>query len=142
MNKANEIDEDFLMKWVTEARENGTKKNRLSGTDAEIGKILAAYPRNKELWPCEAICEIIDTVNSKKILSSFGTAIFNGRGMYSKAAYEGGDQERSLSAYFEKMSKLILSRWPFTASELQRLSKNYAQDAIREDESARMDELR
>lgn len=142
MNDKNEIDSLVLYKWVDEAQKIGIEKNRKWATNFEIGKMLATFPRNNQYWPCDAICEVIDNSNNCDMLDSFRTEVFNSRGTYSKSAYEGGEQERNLSSYFERMYNQILQKWPLTASALLTLSKSYAMDAVREDEHAQLDELR
>jgi hypothetical protein len=141
MNEEKVIDETKLFEWVDAARSLAKTNKICRGVDYQIGKIFAWYPRNNQLWPCEAICNVIDSVNSEEITSSFRTEIFNSRGVYSKSPYEGGDQERRLSEYFGGMASKLLTKWPITASVLDGLSKSYLRDAKREDESARIDEL-
>ena len=138
----NFIDGLMLKNWISEAREKAKKANRLTRADYEIGKLLGKFPKNNIAWPPDEICEILDTVGTHEILSCFRTEIRNSRGVYSKAIYEGGQQERNLADFFEKMSKIISLKWPKTASILKCLSIEYIADAKRADESAQIDELR
>jgi hypothetical protein len=136
------INKEKLMDWISAARLKAKVYNRVYGVDSEIGNLLACFPRNNVFWPPEEICEIIDTLNSDVIVSHFETEIFNSRGTYSKATYEGGTQERLLAEYFEKMGKQIFSRWPLTALALLNLAEGYKKAAKREDDNAQWDELR
>jgi len=135
------ISKEELMDWITSVRTKAKECSMAYGVDSEIGKLLACYPRNNS-WPPDEICEIIDTLNSDAITSHFETEIFNSRGVSVRSPYEGGLQERNLSAYFEKMARQVLTKWPITAEALLRLAKGYANDAKREDERAHLDELR
>jgi hypothetical protein len=136
------IDKEKLTNWVCAVRTKAHECKLTYGVDSEVGKLLACYPRNSEMWPPDEICEVIDTLDSDTITSHFETEIFNSRGVSVRSPYEGGAQERRLSAYFEKMAKQIAVKWPVTSAALRNLAKSYANDAKREDERAQLDELR
>lgn len=136
------IDKVKLGNWVSMVRTKAQECKMTNGVDIEVGKLLACYPRNINSWPPDEICEVIDMLNVHAITSNFETEIFNSRGVSVRSPYEGGLQERNLSAYFEKMAKQIAVKWPVTSGALLKLSKGYANDAKREDERAQLDELR
>lgn len=136
------ISKNVLDEWIFKARQNAIKLDRVYGVDSEIGKLLACFPRNNTFWPPIEICDIIDSLDSKPLLSHFETEIFNSRGVSVRSPYAGGDQERNLSVYFDKMGKQIHSKYPLTASALFRLGKTYQAQAKDEDESAHLEELR
>lgn len=142
MNEDGSIDKTVLHNWITEARIKAIEKNRVYGTDNEIGKLLACCSRKKDNWPPEEICEIIDDIHSDVILTNFRLEIFNSRGVSVRSPYAGGEQERSLAHFFKTAATKILSRFPFTASALLDLARGYERDAKDEDESAHLDELR
>ena len=110
--------------------------------EGKIGRLLARFPRNNELWPSVEVAEVLDSLDSETAVSHFETEIFNSRGTTVRNPYDGGSQERDLGAYFKRMSDALIGRFPVTAGALLRVAKSYARDAVREDESARMDELR
>lgn len=136
------INAEILKEWINSVRLIGKESNRLKAVDMEIGKLLACYPRNNDLWPCETIADIIDSLDSHIVVSHFETEIFNSRGVTMKAAFEGGTQERSLSFYFEKMSNLLITKYPVTGAALGRIARDYKRDGVVEDERAHFDELR
>lgn len=139
-----EFDEKFLIAWVHEARLLAKEEDRELGADIEIGKILAQFPERPDSqiqWPPEAICELIDTINSDVINRNFSTALFNKRGFSSKSPYEGGQREWNLAKYFHDLHDKIIKRWPISASLLKNLAKGYEEDAIREDQRAERDSL-
>lgn len=142
MNERKEMDATVLFEWVKQVRELGENCKRLKFVDFELGKLFASYPRNNDFWPCEEICEIMDTLNSENIFRTFSTEIYNSRGVYSKGLYEGGKQEREISDYFSRMANAISVKFPFTGSVLRQLASHYQQYAKREDEHALFDELR
>ena len=135
------IDKLQLINWVTLVRELATRSQCIHAVDPQIGSLLACFPRDNH-WPLDEICEIIDRINSESMISSFETDIYNSRGSYVKGVYEGGGQERSIAAYFQRIGEQISNKWPITASILFKLSDNYIENAKREDDSAYLDELR
>lgn len=135
------IDSEILMGWVLKARHLAENEHRIDAADIHIGKLLSQYPEGDGQWPPDAICEIIDTINSTVLLRSFRDETFNKRGFSSKAPLEGGERERKIAEYFNGLAKQILYKWPVTASILSNLATDYAEDAIREDERAKRDSL-
>jgi len=142
MDKEGVIDKIILNNWIATVRSKGKDANYLNGVDCEIGKLMACYPRNNTRWPSEEICEVIDTLDSQAILSHFEKEIFNSRGVTLRGLYDGGSQERSLAAYFDKMASLSLPKFQLTASVLTRLANGYKRQGKEEDERAHLDELR
>ena len=142
MKEDGSIEKAVLRNWITEARIMAVGKNRVYGVDSEIGTLLACCSREKDNWPPEEICEIIDDIHSDVILSHFRTEIFNSRGVSVRSPYAGGEQERSLAQFFKNVATKTQSRFPFTASAFLDLAKRYEYDAKDEDERAHLDELR
>ena len=142
MSEEGVLDEEVLCEWVRIAKIKAQETHRVYGVESEIGNLLACYPRNPTNWPPDIICEILDSFDDEAALSHFKTEVFNGRGLTVRQAYEGGDQERALASYFEKMGRRINSRYPRTASTLLELARGYYRDAKDEDQQAHLDELR
>lgn len=136
------IDKKKLMDWISLARERAKQENRTNAVDTNIGTILAHAPRTDNDWPPEEICQIIDELNNKNVLSGFETQIFNSRGVTVRSPYAGGEQERVLAAWFKNAANRIISKYPITASALYNLAKRYEKDAKDEDNRAKLDELR
>lgn len=132
----NNIDENKLGEWINSVRSLAEKDGRLIGADIEIGRILAQYPEQTEDYPPNAICEIIEEINSETINRNYQTALFNKRGFSSRSPFEGGNRERSLVEYFEKLAKNKEILYPKVAEIFRNLAKGYMQDAKREDENA------
>lgn len=138
----NAIDKTALSQWVNRVRELAKQSDRTIPADIQIGQILAKYPEgNEDQWPPDAICEIIDTINSDELTRNFGIELFNKRGLSSRGPYERGNRERKLADYFLNLYNRISSKWPITASVFKNLSKQYETNAKREDERAEMDSL-
>lgn len=65
----------------------------------------------------------------------------NMRGAFSKAMYEGGGQERAFAAQAADWAKAAI-KWPRARLMLLQISRSWNEDAKREDEKARQDEMK
>jgi hypothetical protein len=84
---------------------------RLGVCDHRIGQILAHAPKeDEETWPCEAVCNAIDKVESEDLEHGVHIAVLNMRGVHFRA--RGGDQERKLAKKYETYRDKIGNRWP------------------------------
>lgn len=139
----NTIDIEFLNNWIAKVRDLAAKSDRLEVADMQIGQLLAQYPDNEENelnWPPDEICSIIEEINTDSLKDNFSTATFNKRSFSSRDPFEGGERERNLAKYFNKLA-INKNKYPNVAAILSRLAKGYDQDAIKEDERAQRDRL-
>ena len=129
------IDKTVLVDWLTLAREECAKHDRKEVADVEIGEMLSNAPADLEgAWPCLAVRDAMEDINSEEILRGFEMGVFNQRGCFSKSMTEGGVQERELVNKYRKQAESIRAGWPMVAAALQRIADSYASDAKREDE--------
>jgi hypothetical protein len=63
------------------------------------------------------------------------------RGVYRKALFEGGVQERALAEETRSWAKAA-GAWPRTAAMLHDIARSWDAEAAREDERARQDQMR
>ena len=142
VSETGDIDKNILNEWVAQVLEKSESVGRRKFAEMEIGKVLAQYPeKNNSIWPPAEICEIIESINTDALKNNFRSAIFNKRGVYSKALFEGGKQEWALSAHFHQLSLRIINTYPSTASILESLAKGYEYDAKEEDKKAKREAL-
>jgi hypothetical protein len=66
---------------------------------------------------------------------------YNMRGVYGKAVFEGGDQERELAEEYRRYAA-IAAAWPRTSALLTAIAKGWQRDAEREDLEAAQRKLR
>ncbi|MGD6852798.1 MAG: hypothetical protein ACQCN6_12135 [Candidatus Bathyarchaeia archaeon] len=131
---ASEIDLNELDSWIQKARDECSKKNRSKIGDQAIGQILAHSPIGKDnIWPHEAIRDILERYCSLDIEKGIECGRFNQRGVITKSLAEGGKQERKIAADYESKAEIICFKFPRTASMLKRMADTYKQQAIRED---------
>jgi hypothetical protein len=64
------------------------------------------------------------------------------RGIYNKALYEGGDQERALADQYRRWADTSRARWPRMARVLETIAEGWEAYARREDAEAEQDKLR
>src|SRR5205807_1300536 len=75
------VDADELRAWVGDARARLREARRLRVGDIYIGKVLAASPPDTDgAWPCEAVRDVLEEVQSPQIESGMRTEIFNSLG--------------------------------------------------------------
>ncbi|MEK7677561.1 MAG: hypothetical protein AAB676_17165 [Verrucomicrobiota bacterium] len=129
------IDKAVLVDWLTKAREECAKLDRQEVADVEIGEMLSNAPADADsTWPCLAVRDAMEDINSEEILRGFARGVFSQRGSHWKSLTEGGAQERQLADKYQKQAESIRAGWPLVAAVLQRLADGYASDAKREDE--------
>jgi hypothetical protein len=136
------IDAAALRGWTDSVRELAAKEDRARIADEHIGHILAHAPGNADgTWPHQAICELLEQLNSDAVELGILIERHNMRGAFWKAMYEGGSQERTFAAQAADWAKAAI-KWPRAHSMLLQISRSWNEDAKREDERARQDEMK
>ena len=129
------VDSKDLQKWVREAREKATACDRIAACDIVIGEALAHAPAEEDgVWPCLAIRDLLDEVNSADMEHGLEIGLANKRGATWRG--EGGDQERQLAQKYGDYSRACATRWPRTATVLKCVADSYLAEAKRGDAEA------
>lgn len=132
-----QIDYQKLKVWVDKARGLCEKLDRKEAGDSQIGQVLAhAISKEESVWPPEAVCKIIDEIQSGRLDSGFMIEIHNKRGIVTKSLSEGGQQERKLAEQFRRYADKWSIRYPRTASILRKVAEGYENQAKQEDKEA------
>ena len=98
--------------------------------EEQIGQVLANAPVGSDgAWPCEPVRDLLDSIGSPHIGEGFTIGKFNLRGVTSRGAFDGGEQERSLADGYRADATKIASSWPFTAQLLRKMAEGYESDA-------------
>jgi hypothetical protein len=138
LREDNTVDEQELLRWVREARSLCEASGRLVVCDIQIGEILAYAPGESDgTWPCIAVRDVIEEVDSGKLTLGFEIGISNKRDVVVKSPFAGGEQERQLAQQYMSYAEACAIEWPTTAAALQRVARQYEEDARREDEEAK-----
>ena len=131
-----------LKAWVDKAREACKKLDREEAGDTHIGQVFAyAKPEKGNIWPPEAVCKIIDEIQSSHMSDGFRVAIYNKRGFVTKSPSDGGQQEKKLAEEYKRYADNWAVRYPHTASILMKIAAGYENDAKREDKEAERRDL-
>lgn len=133
------IDADQATSFVNEARRLAMEHDRLAVCDVTLGEILAHAPDGADgIWPGESARSLLEGFASEEMLRGFYTGAINKRGMSSRGAYEGGDQERELAGYFRNHALAVEPTHPQLAVTLHELAKSYDRHGIFEDLDAQL----
>ena len=131
------VDFEKLENWVLEARRICDERNRGVIGDQQIGEVLANSPTGSDgIWPCEPVRDLLENVRSTELGRGIFTGRVNQRGVTSRRAGEGGDQERELVDSYRSDAMRVLVKWPFTAKLLNDLADYYDRDARWHDDIA------
>lgn len=136
-------DIDRLRSWISQVRTLAKEADRAVITDQQIGQILAYAPNDSEdgAWPAKPIRGLIEELAAPEIEKGIAISRFNQRGSYSKALYDGGNQERGLAAQYRSWAQLTTS-WPRTSLILRSIADDWEFHAKHADSEAELDQLR
>lgn len=133
-----------LREWVEIARLLAKEKDRAVIADQHIGKILYYFPSDPKdsAWPHIELRNLLEDLRCKEIERGIEIAQFSARGVYTKAPFEGGMQERELAKKWRNWAEIIGLSWPRTRAMLESIAASWEAQAKREDESAEKDRHR
>jgi len=134
---------DQLRSWISEVRALAKEADREAIADQQIGQILAYAPNDSEdtAWPAKPIRDLIEELAARHIEIGISVSRFNQRGVFSKALYDGGQQERGLAAQYRNWAELTI-RWPRTSALLRQIADDWSRSADRADSEGQLDQLR
>jgi hypothetical protein len=136
------IESTALRAWVISVRELAVKDDRSGMADVSIGQILAYSPSDADGgWPAAPVRELIEEIGSQELEDGIIIGRRNARGVFHKAMYEGGGQERGLARQAAEWAT-VATGWPRTQAMLRRLAGSWEEHAKREDQRAKHDEMR
>ena len=121
------VDAVGLGNWVKKSRELSEGNGRLEICDSTLGEIFAYAPADEDgTWPCAAVRDLLDLIDTENIFNGFEVGIYNKRGMHSRSQYEGGFQERVLSDKYQAFAKACEFSHPATARSLHNVAADYS----------------
>jgi hypothetical protein len=143
LDKNGQLSEMDLHSWIKTAREKCSQTNHKTGGDIEIANLLAKTPHGKdEMWPCDALGNIIESLSSQLIDDHVAVAIRNARGVVSRSINEGGEQERKLEKKYRSKSNQVRVKWPRVAALLRSMADCYQGEALHQDVRDELHDLR
>lgn len=138
-----QIDEAALLQWAKAVRRKAAKVDRAVIADQLIGQVLAHSSEDPEDggWPHRTVRNAIEILASDDIDRGLSIERFNMRGVYRKAMYEGGDQERVLARQYRGWADISRTQWPRMARVLESIAESWDRAARREDARAEQEKL-
>jgi hypothetical protein len=136
-------DVQYLRSWISEVRRLGKEADRAVPTDQQIGQILAYAPSDAEdrAWPSKPIRDLIEELAAEQVEIGIAVCRFNQRGVFTKAVYDGGIQERGLASQYREWAE-VARHWPRTSALLRRIGDDWDAHARLADTQAELDQLR
>ena len=138
IDKGGKVDLAVLIDWLREARRLFRECGRVENGDYCLGQLLANAPADENgMWPCKAICEVMEEIASSQIKSGFRTGVYNSRGVHSRE--RGGKQEHELAKKYRNWASTLRFDYPFVGGVLDDIAATYEWDANREDSEDKLD---
>lgn len=131
------FDELQWQDWVVRVRALAAQRGYTHALEIEMAEVIARAARSSDgTWPHPAVCETIEQFASERLDRLIGIAVQNGRGIVTKAAYEGGQQEKALAQTFKNQTDPLQIQFPRTARILNQLAEVYLDESQDEDNRA------
>ena len=135
------IDQIALDAWVDGMLEEGSKAKLTKVVPIYIGRVIAHAEPVEDVWPPAPVARVIERLKSEEVERSIMIERFNMRGVYTKAMFEGGVQERVLADQNRAWAKAHAAS-PRARAMLMAIASHWDDDARRADTEAEQDRLR
>lgn len=130
----NGVDGARLLRWLEAASAALERAERVTVGHQVIGQMLSASPPDPDgTWPCVAIREVIENLDSTELERGFRVGVHNGRGVVTKDPSAGGAAERALAERYDGFAVAVRADYPRTARMLRRIAESYRHEASLED---------
>jgi hypothetical protein len=123
--------------WLADVRRLCKEHARADIGDECLGQLLSAAPADENgIWPCEAVCQVMEEIASSEIAEGFHVGVLNSRGVHARG--EGGEQERKLAAKYRAFAERVNFDYPYIGSVLEGIASAYEREAGWQDSEARI----
>lgn len=135
-NNRGEIEASRLANWILIVRQTCADLSRRDVADVCIGKLLSSAPQGKDgIWPCEPVREVLEDIQSEKMIEGARAGIYVSRGAHFRG--EGGGEERTIADRYRKWGQELQFSHPFVSTKLlMAVTQFYDREASREDTEA------
>lgn len=131
-DKTGKVDSVKLTKWLTDVRQLCNEYGRGIFGDHYIGQLLSKAPADENgTWPCEAVCEAMESIASHEIGGGFSIGVYNSRGVFSRG--EGGKNELEIAARYRASADRLHFIYPYVGGIVESIADSYERDARRFD---------
>ena len=133
------IDATAFTLFIDSARDFCRKADRLTMCEQTLGQILAHAPADDDgTWPFLPARDALDRPELEEMRTGFAIGTRNARGGTSRSPFEGGDQERDLSAHYRRQTERIQYTHPNIAATMKQIAEGYEHEGRREDLDANL----
>ena len=130
-DKSGNIDAEELGGWIRAVRSWSERHDRALVGDHKIGALLARAPDEDGVWPCRAVCEALQLIESEEVGQGFIVGALNRRGVYMRG--KGGEKEREHAEHYRRWSDELVYEYPYVADLLEHVARIYDKEAKMED---------
>ena len=139
--KDGKIETEALSAWVMEVRRLCAEHDRTEIGDQYIGQLLSNSPPEKDgMWPCRAVCEVMESLASQHIGTGFNIGVYNSRGVHERE--NGGGQERVLVQRYRDLARQRLADYLYVSRVLESIATTYEREAQQWDAEAEIEKRR
>jgi len=137
------LDAAILGAWVRRALEMLREADIADVGAQYVGKVLAHAPVDPDdgAWPATPLRDLLEELESDHLETGIAMERFGMRGVYTKALYDGGKDERELARVSRSWAQACAA-WPRAADLLSRIAADWEHHADREDTEARQRKMR
>lgn len=133
------IDPNAFILFIEAARDMCREADRLTMCEQTLGQILAHAPTDEDgTWPFLPARDVLDRAELDEMRTGFAIGTHNKRGVTSRSPWDGGDQERDLSAQYHSQAERVQYSHPNVAAMLTEIAKSYEHEGTREDVEANL----
>jgi hypothetical protein len=135
-------DSAALRAWVDGVLAKLSECDRLEIGTHQIGQMVGAIKvfDADGTWPCTAVRDLIDGLDSDDLNRGFAMGLYNSRGVTMRSPTAGGSLERGLAERYAGFATAVSHRWPRTAEVLRGIAAGYREEARREDQRVELEE--
>ena len=124
MDDSGKIQSEVLREWIAEVQRLCRKCGRIEIGDQVVGKLLARAPKGQDGdWPCEAVCQVMESIASPNIDGGFQIGVYTSRGWQRRG--EGGLQERELAAKYRATAGRLHFEYPNVGRVIEGIARYY-----------------
>ena len=139
--KDGKIDAEALSAWVMEVRRLCAQHDRIELGDQYIGQLLSnALPEEDGVWPCRAVCEVMESLGSQHMGTGFNMGVYKSRGVQERE--NGGGQERVLAKKYRDLAGQCGTEYPYVSRVLESIARTYDHEAKHWDIEAEIEKRR
>lgn len=136
------FDEAHFVLWCEQMLKIAAEHDRRYPALSRFAECLAraAKHRGFEDWLPTAVLDLLDRSDLRDLREAFEIGIFNARGVTTRWAYDGGQQEREIAKTYRGLGLRYANSHPRVGAMLEGVAQEYERDGQRQDNQAELGE--